>query len=120
MLTIQEIILQRIEQDNLFAVSDMVDQLPFERPLIVEILNRLEERGIVYQVNRYMPGSDRPQFMYKSSRVENVEADEVIKAPQPFAYSEAASDSAQRVYRSFTANSRRAPVSRVRSVTLSR
>lgn len=70
---LEEMILISIETQNLVLIGELEEYLSLPRGLIVEVLDRLEARGTVYQVDRYVPGSGRQYRMYKSRRVKNVE-----------------------------------------------
>lgn len=70
---LENIMLDLIE-DGVNVATDISSELGIDRRLVVETLNRLEARGRAYKVFRWVPGSDRPQFMYKSKRIRNVEA----------------------------------------------
>lgn len=71
---LDSIMLDMIE-DGLNFATDISEELGLDRRIIVESLNRLEARGRIYKVKRLVVGSGRPQYMYKSQRVQNIEID---------------------------------------------
>lgn len=64
----EEYVLYAIEQSQAGTAREVADDCRLDLKAVKKILDGLESRGIVYQVKRYVPGSDRQYLLYKSNR----------------------------------------------------
>lgn len=74
----EELVLYSIEQSGACTPSEIAEDTKIPRNIVDEIIHSLAMRQVIYQTRRYVPGSDRPQFMIKSSRSKTPEATDVI------------------------------------------
>lgn len=70
----EELVLYAIEKSQATTPTEIAEDTRLDLSIVKNILQDLHARDIVYQVRRYIPGSDRQYFILKSRRVENVEA----------------------------------------------
>lgn len=70
----EELVLWAIEKSQATNVTEISEDTRLDPSIVKEILKDLHARDIVYQVKRYIPGSDRQYYLLKSRRVQNVEA----------------------------------------------
>jgi len=73
-LHLEKLVLFAVEDLHLYLITEIADEFCIDRRFVVEIVKRLERRGLLYTVRRLVPQSGRPQTMIKSSRAANVEA----------------------------------------------
>ena len=71
---IEDAILYAIEKESVQWAIELSEHTGFSPEFIRQKLAALEARGLIYEVNRYVPGSGRPQYMFKSTRIANVES----------------------------------------------
>jgi len=71
----EELVLYAIERSGATTVNEIAEDTKFTGDTVKEILHELHARNLVYQVRKYIPGSDRPNFAIKSRRVKVPEAD---------------------------------------------
>jgi hypothetical protein len=78
----EELILHSIEVQGACTPVEMAEDTRLLKPTVMRLLKGLENRGEVYKVRRLVPGSDRPQFIYKSKRAGVPEVtDQLIRQP---------------------------------------
>jgi len=69
----QELVLLSIEQQGATTISEICEDSRLAPVVVKPILKLLLEQQMLYQVPRFIPGSDRQYFMYKSSRARTPE-----------------------------------------------
>ena len=74
----EEMVLYSIEVQGASTPTEISEDIRLPRSTVDRILKDLESRAVVYVTGKYVPGSDRPQFMYKSLRKRTPEATETI------------------------------------------
>jgi hypothetical protein len=74
----EELVLYAIEKSCATTESEISEDTRLDIGVVRMILADLKAREIVYQVNKFIPGSDRQYHILKSRRVENVEASDAM------------------------------------------
>lgn len=65
---IEETLLYCIEVQMAYELTEIVEDSGLDRQTVKKILNELIEGGAVRRVPKFIPGSDRQYFIYKSNR----------------------------------------------------
>jgi DNA-binding MarR family transcriptional regulator len=78
----EELVLHAIEKSMATNIKEISEDTRLDPAIVKAIVQDLGSRGILYQVKRYIPGSDRQYFLIKSRRVKNVEAHGVMFGPE--------------------------------------
>lgn len=73
----EELVLLAIERHGATTLTEISEDTRIAKDAVKEIVVGLGKRGVLYQVPRYVPGSDRPQYAIKSHRVRLPEAGEL-------------------------------------------
>ena len=83
----RERILFAIEIQGAGSATEISEDTKIAKEFVDQTLLDLEKKGAVYSVPRYIPGSDRQYFLWKSNRVESGEMDDVsAKGPEEIDY----------------------------------
>lgn len=85
---IEELILQAIECHGACTPNEIAEDTRLSREVVDAVIHSLAMRAVIYQTRRYVPGSDRPQFMIKSRRQKSPEATQPIFHRKPSVWEE--------------------------------
>jgi DNA-binding MarR family transcriptional regulator len=69
----EEIILHAIERQGATTLTEIAEDSRLAPAVVKVLVKNLLEKNILYLVPKFIPGSDRQYFMYKSNRVKTPE-----------------------------------------------
>lgn len=61
-------ILYAVEKQAAWTITEIVEETGLSREIIINNLKILLNKSLVVKVRRFIPGSDKPNFLFKSTR----------------------------------------------------
>lgn len=70
---IEEIVLHAVERQGATTQTEIAEDSRLSLAVVKEVLKELLEKNILYLAPKFIPGSDRQYYMYKSNRIRTPE-----------------------------------------------